>query len=92
MEQIFQEIGKALEGKRFSTFKIVGYQHVDFLIKLIYHDCDEYYIAEYDGSKNDGSYLPLKRLGFSKDRNETYEVCKEYKALEKEIENTLETK
>jgi hypothetical protein len=90
MEQIFQEIGKALKGKKFSTFKIVGYQHVDFLIKLIYHDCDEYYRAVYDGSKNDGSFLPLQRIGWSTNRKEKFEADNEYKALEQEIKNTFE--
>jgi len=87
MEELFRQIGKLIANKNASEFKIMGYKHLSVIVKLIYHDCNEYFIANYS-SKHDGSFDPLVRMGYGPDRDTLEEVKKwvsEWKALEEEI-------
>ena len=89
MVELFKEIGALIDNRNASQFKIMGYCHLDVIVKLVYDDCDEYFIAKYS-QKNDGSFSPLERVGFSFDRPYLGEVeswVKEWDKLEKETKN-----
>lgn len=90
MEKVFKEIGKLMKDNRSSAFQIISYRYLEIYVKLIYRDCNEYFVAHYDSKKMDGSYLPLERLGFSKDRDiigEEKSFRSLYEVIEEEVSN-----
>jgi hypothetical protein len=62
-KQLFTNIGKLVNDSRASSFEIRGYKYLDVIVKLIYDDCDEFYIGEYNED------FKLRRIGFSEDRD-----------------------
>tara|TARA_R110000744_G_scaffold77116_9_gene152429 strand:+ start:934 stop:1236 length:303 start_codon:yes stop_codon:yes gene_type:complete len=90
MKNLFTEIGQLLDAKNCSHYEIIGHNYLKVIVKLVYADANEYFVARYDRNAADGTYTSLKRIGYNVfDDGQYLNELQDFTKLEHKAENEI---